>query len=87
MVKYEFGKLSSLGVGSYKQTKKRDKKRQYEFGKPSKLTTSLKKGNAKIKADITPAKCAWPVCRYEKERLPKFGKNTKHKKKTKKNGK
>ena len=44
MVKYEFGKLSTLGFTSTKKTKK---SKQSEFGKRSKLGTSLKKGNPK----------------------------------------
>ena len=86
MVKYEFSKLSKLGVTSTKQSKKK----QSEFGKPSKLGTSLKRGNPKIKADITPAKSPYPFSVYEKVRLPKFGKNKKQKKQkkiTKKNKK
>ena len=46
-------------------------KGQYEFGKPSTLESTLQKGNAKIKADITPAS-PYPMCVYEKTRLPKF---------------
>ena len=46
-------------------------KRQYEFGIPSTLGTTLKKANSKIKADITPAS-PYPINVYEKTRLPKF---------------
>jgi hypothetical protein len=76
MVKYEFGKLSTLGIESTKKTKK---SKQSEFGKRSKLGTSLKKGNPKIKPDISPAKSQYPFSVFEKYKLPKFGKNTKRK--------
>jgi hypothetical protein len=76
MVKYEFGKLSTLGLTSSKKTKK---SKQSEFGKRSKLGTSLKKGNPKIKSDISPARALYPFSVFEKVRLPKFGKNMKRK--------